>query len=131
MTSCAHSMSYNRRSRTSYALPKRGPSMPRPRCAPACDFILLDTAHPTTDVVGATGHTHDWSLSAAIVDAISTPVVLAGGLGPDNVVDAIAATHPAGVDSETRTSRDDDRRRKDPERLRRFVERAREASRSG
>jgi phosphoribosylanthranilate isomerase len=54
-------------------------------------------------------------------------VILAGGLGPDNVIEAIRRTRPAGVDSETRTSRDDDRRRKDPERVRLFIQRARAA----
>jgi hypothetical protein len=51
----------------------------------------------------------------------------AGGLGPDNVALAIERTRPAGVDSETHTSRADDRRRKDPERVRLFLERARAA----
>ena len=35
------------------------------------------------------------------------PVIIAGGLGPDNVVDAIRAVRPAGVDSKTRTDKDD------------------------
>jgi phosphoribosylanthranilate isomerase len=98
------------------------------RFAPVCDALLLDTAHPTTDVVGATGVTHDWDISAQIVAAVPTPVVLAGGLGPLNVVEAIERVRPAGVDSETRTSRDDDRRRKDPAKVRQFVELARNVS---
>jgi phosphoribosylanthranilate isomerase len=95
------------------------------RFAPVCDYLLLDTAHPTTNVVGATGVAHDWSISRRIVDAVTTPVILAGGLGPYNVGDAIVAVHPAGVDSETNTSRVDDRRRKEPQKVRDFVERAR------
>ena len=94
------------------------------RCA---DALLLDTAHPATGVVGASGHVHDWSLSRRIVEQATLPVILAGGLGPDNVVEAIRHVGPAGVDSETRTSRDDDRRRKHPERVRLFLERARAA----
>jgi phosphoribosylanthranilate isomerase len=94
------------------------------RFAPVADALLLDTAHPATGVVGATGLVHDWSLSRRIVERTALPVILAGGLGPENVVAAIQATRPAGVDSETRTSRDDDRRRKDPERVRLFLERA-------
>lgn len=97
------------------------------RFAGSADALLLDSAHPATGVVGATGHVHDWSVSRRIVERVSVPVILAGGLGPDNVVDAIRTTRPAGVDSETRTSRDDDRRRKDPERVRLFLERARAA----
>ena len=98
------------------------------RFAPCVDALLLDSAHPTTGVVGATGLVHDWSLSRRIVAALKAPVFLAGGLGPENVALAIRQTRPAGVDSETRTSRDDDRRRKDPERVRLFLERARSAA---
>lgn len=97
------------------------------RFAPRADALLLDTAHPQTGAVGATGLVHDWSLSRRIVEAVEVPVILAGGLGPENVVEAIRRVGPAGVDSETRTSREDDRRRKDPERVRRFLERARAA----
>jgi phosphoribosylanthranilate isomerase len=97
------------------------------RYAACADALLLDSAHPATGVVGATGLVHDWSLSRRIVERVSVPVILAGGLGPDNVLEAIERTRPAGVDSETRTSRDDDRRRKDPERVRLFLARARAA----
>jgi phosphoribosylanthranilate isomerase len=78
-----------------------------------------------TGVVGASGLVHDWSVSASVVAAVDVPVFLAGGLGPENVVAAIERVRPAGVDSETRTSRDGDRRRKDPDRVRRFIELAR------
>ena len=93
--------------------------------APFADALLLDTAHPHTGIVGASGHVHDWSLSARIAEELQVPVVLAGGLGPDNVGRAIKAVQPWGVDSETHTSRDDDRRRKDADRLARFVQTAR------
>jgi phosphoribosylanthranilate isomerase len=89
------------------------------------DSLLLDTKHPDTGVVGATGHTHDWGISADIVNSIDTTVVLAGGLGPENVRDAITAVRPFGVDSETRTSRDDDRRRKDIAKVEAFISLAR------
>ena len=93
------------------------------------DALLLDSRDPASAVVGASGHTHDWSVSAAVVAAVvPAPVILAGGLGPDNVHDAIAQVAPWGVDSETRTSTDADRRRKDPDRVQRFVENARRAT---
>jgi phosphoribosylanthranilate isomerase len=93
--------------------------------AACADYLLLDSAHPSTGVVGATGHTHDWDLSRSIVEAVTAPVILAGGLGPENVADAMRIVRPAGVDSETRTSRTDDRRRKDLDKVRRFVDLAR------
>jgi phosphoribosylanthranilate isomerase len=95
------------------------------RFAGVADYLLLDTAHPTTGVVGASGLVHDWKLSRQIVDAVGTPVLLAGGLGPDNVRDAIARVAPFGVDSETNTSRVDDRRRKDLQKVERFIGEAR------
>jgi phosphoribosylanthranilate isomerase len=48
--------------------------------------------------LGGTGRTHDWSLSADIVAASPVPVLLAGGLRPENVAEAVAAVRPWGVD---------------------------------
>lgn len=69
------------------------------------DFLLLDSYRPADTQIGALGVTHDWSISRRIVDLVRIPVVLAGGLGPDNVAAAIRAVRPAGVDSKTRTDR--------------------------
>lgn len=60
------------------------------------DAVLLDTK--TRERIGGTGTTHDWSISAAIASACPRPVVLAGGLTPDNVAEAIARVHPFAVD---------------------------------
>ena len=95
------------------------------RLAGYADYVLADTKHPETGVVGASGRTHDWAVSAAIVQALDTPVILAGGLGPENVRDAIAAVRPFGVDSETRTSLEGDRRRKDMAKVEAFIALAR------
>lgn len=62
------------------------------------DGIVLDTVNEATDQVGGTGHTHDWSLSRQIVEQLSVPVILAGGLHPDNVGEAIRQVGPDGVD---------------------------------
>lgn len=93
--------------------------------AEVADYLLLDSSHPVTGIVGATGLVHDWNVSARIVGSARCPVILAGGLGPDNVADAIAQVRPAGVDSETRTSSDRDRRRKDLAKVEAFIDRAR------
>ena len=67
------------------------------------DFLLLDSHREGDAQIGALGIIHDWNISRHIVETVRTPVILAGGLGPDNVVAAILAVKPAGVDSKTRT----------------------------
>jgi len=62
------------------------------------DAILLDSINRTKDQVGGTGTTHDWGISAQIVKHVSTPVILAGGLTPANVRDAIRRVQPWAVD---------------------------------
>jgi phosphoribosylanthranilate isomerase len=70
------------------------------------DYLLLDTYQPGDTQVGATGAPHDWDLSRRLVSSVRTPVILAGGLGPQNVAEAIRTVRPAGVDSKTHTDRD-------------------------
>src|SRR5262249_396188 len=84
------------------------------------DFLLLDSHNPGDRQIGALGRTHNWTLSRRIVETVRLPVILAGGLGPDNVAAAIVAVQPAGVDSKTRTDRRDGAG-KDLEKVRRFV----------
>lgn len=67
------------------------------------DFLLLDTWRAGDPGIGATGCVHDWSLSRKIVMAARIPVILAGGIGPENAEEAIRCVDPAGVDSKTRT----------------------------
>ena len=90
------------------------------------DFLLLDSRNKNSGSIGATGETHDWNISRKIVELVSVPAVLAGGLGPDNVAEAIAKVHPFGVDSKTKTNYID-RRGKDMEKVRQFVKIAHEA----
>jgi len=71
------------------------------------DFLLLDSYDLEKRQFGALGRVHDWSLSRRIVDEVGIPVILAGGLGPENVAAAIAAVRPAGVDSKTKTDHPD------------------------
>jgi phosphoribosylanthranilate isomerase len=68
--------------------------------APDVDAILLDSGNQKLAVkeLGGTGRTHDWTLSRAIRERISIPLFLAGGLTPENVVQAIEEVGPFGLD---------------------------------
>jgi phosphoribosylanthranilate isomerase len=95
-----------------------------------CDLIILDSVDPNIAGIGAAGITHDWSLDAEIVRRAHCRVILAGGLGPDNVAEAIRIVRPWGVDSFTRTSDKlpDGNSRKNPEKIRLFVKNAQAAA---
>lgn len=88
----------------------------------AVDAIVLDTVNLAANQVGGTGQTHDWSISRRIVKQLPIPVILAGGLNPDNVNDAIEHVHPFGVDVNSGTKGADGY--KDHARLQRFIESA-------
>ncbi|WP_227982766.1 phosphoribosylanthranilate isomerase [Nocardia spumae] len=69
------------------------------RAAPNCDGLVLDSR--SANRLGGTGRTHDWSISARIVDLLGEsefPVMLAGGLNPRNLTAAIDAVAPSWVD---------------------------------
>jgi phosphoribosylanthranilate isomerase len=71
------------------------------------DTLLLDRAEseqPVSGYVGITGQTCDWDIARSLVSTSSIPVILAGGIGPDNVREGIDIVNPAGVDSCTRTN---------------------------
>jgi len=59
------------------------------------DFILLDTFSAQ---IGGTGKKHSWDKSREIVEHSAIPVILSGGLKPENVGEAIKAVNPYGVD---------------------------------
>lgn len=85
--------------------------------------LLLDSR--TTDRLGGTGRTHDWSISAEITAQSGLPVVLAGGLKPENVAEAVRAVRPWGVDVNSGVENKDGS--KSPERVRAFLDGARAA----
>ena len=60
------------------------------------DRYLLDSYNP--DTVGGTGERCDWEKAAQLVKALSEPILLAGGLTPENVKMALEQGNPAGVD---------------------------------
>ena len=96
--------------------------------APLADALLLDSRD--ADRLGGTGQTHDWTISRRIVDAVApVPVILAGGLTPDNVATAIATVRPAGVD--VNSGVEDSTGAKDPARMRAFIGASQAAFRAG
>jgi phosphoribosylanthranilate isomerase len=93
--------------------------------APYVAAYITDTFNPATGQEGATGLTHDWSISRRLVELSPRPVILAGGLTPDNVAEAIRLVGPAGVDTHTGVEGPDGR--KSAAKVRAFVEAARQA----
>ncbi len=83
--------------------------------------LLLDSGRPraAVPILGGTGQTHDWQVSAAFVAASPHPIFLAGGLTPGNVAEAIATVRPYGVDVCTGVRTDDGRL--DSAKLRAFI----------
>jgi len=65
------------------------------------DAFITDTFNPETGASGATGKTHDWRVSKKITELSKKPVIIAGGLNPDNVFDAIIQIKTLGVDVHT------------------------------
>jgi len=86
------------------------------------DAIILDTFDSTTGRGGATGKTHDWEISRQIVESVRVPIILAGGLTPDNVAAAIRAVRPWAVDVHSGVEDPDGTR--NLSKMRAFIERA-------
>jgi phosphoribosylanthranilate isomerase len=110
---------------------------------PVSDFFLTDTLltaksnlssdqQPVNGFIGITGKTCDWDMARKLVKSSSIPVILAGGISPDNVFDGISYVKPAGVDSCTGTNAKDEngsliRFKKDFKKIKRFVKEVRRA----
>lgn len=92
------------------------------------DALILDTYDAATGRHGATGKTHDWAISREIVAKARVPIILAGGLTPDNVDDAIGAVQPWGVD--VHTGVEDANGATNFAKMRAFIERAKSCSRT-
>lgn len=60
------------------------------------DALVLDSTDESG--AGGTGETHDWTRAGELADRLTSPVVLAGGLTPDTVAEAIRAADPFAVD---------------------------------
>lgn len=88
------------------------------------DGILADSY--SAGKHGGTGVTHDWLISRRVRDAIyPKPLILAGGLNPGNVKEAIETVRPYAVDVSTGVESSPGI--KDPEKVEAFIRRAKEA----
>ena len=98
----------------------------------AADYLILDTQAPDIAGIGASGVTHDWNISRSIVHELKIPVILAGGLSPENVAEAIEFVQPWAVDSLTHTNQylPDGEFKKDLNKIYQFVEAAKGSSRT-
>jgi phosphoribosylanthranilate isomerase len=102
---------------------------------PVSDIFLTDTwlgKEPVEGYIGITGKTCDWSMARELVLQSELPVILAGGLSPENAYGAIMETLPAGADSCTQTNMVDQegkpiRFRKDFRKVEKFVKEVRRA----
>ncbi|MDO9111952.1 MAG: hypothetical protein Q7U40_14935, partial [Desulfatirhabdiaceae bacterium] len=115
---------------------------------PVSDYFLADTLmvpkelpaliqtaapQPVSGFVGITGMPCDWNDAKKLVAACKIPVILAGGITPDNVTDGILQVRPAGVDSCTGTNACDPlgrpiRFQKDMNKVKQLVAAARQAA---
>jgi phosphoribosylanthranilate isomerase len=92
------------------------------------DAILLDSFN--RGQYGGTGKVHDWILSRQIREAVApTPVILAGGLNPENVKEGILTVQPYAVDVASGVELSPGI--KDPKKVRDFVANAKEIKISG
>ena len=110
------------------------------------DLFLTDTLivksygsfrdlQPVKGFVGITGKTCNWAVAAKLVRSTHIPVILAGGITPDNVFDGIMQVMPAGVDSCTGTNALDSkghsiRFKKDLEKVKHMVDETRRAEKA-
>lgn len=90
---------------------------------PPDTLLMLDGVPDRGALPGGTGHRVPLTLAADV--ARHREILLAGGLGPDDVANAVGTVHPAGVDASSRLERRPGE--KDPELVRSFVVAARAA----
>jgi phosphoribosylanthranilate isomerase len=83
---------------------------------PATDWFLTDTHlladgaaaappdQPVSGFIGITGRRCDWAMARRLVETARIPVILAGGISPENVMEGLQQVQPAGIDSCTGTN---------------------------
>lgn len=87
--------------------------------------ILLDTSIKGTKEGGGTGVTFDWGIAEKVQNA-GLPVIIAGGLTPDNVEDAVGGTRPWGIDVSSGVEATPGT--KDHDKVKAFITKAKEAA---
>lgn len=92
------------------------------------DTVFLDSGTPVQP--GGTGRPFDWKAAAPLVADMrrQVSVVLAGGLGPENVAEAMGILHPWGVDVSSGVEGSPGK--KDPEKVRAFIRAVRAADKA-
>lgn len=95
-----------------------------PDYADTADALLVDSVDESGG--GGTGETHDWERTRELAAGVDVPVVLAGGLTPDNVGRAVETVAPYGVDTASGVEREGGV--KDHEAVRAFVAAARRSA---
>ncbi len=88
--------------------------------AEQADALLVDSTDDAGG--GGTGETHDWERTRELVTDVDVPVILAGGLTPTNVAEAVETVRPFAVDTATGVERTGGQ--KDHAAVRSFVDRA-------
>jgi len=125
----------------SIPVPEEGSSSGFPTIAiaralePVSDIFLTDTwlgKEPVEGYIGITGATCDWEIARELILKSKIPVILAGGLSPENVYDAVLKVFPFGADSCTQTNLVDEegnpiRFRKDFKKVDKFIKEVRSA----
>ena len=91
--------------------------------AAVVDSILLDTGKAGKP--GGTGCVHDWALSRRIARETRLPLILAGGLKPENVQEAIRVVSPYAVDTASGVETSG---KKDAVKIKKFIEEVRYAN---
>lgn len=92
------------------------------------DRLLVDAKSETPGRNGGTGRTFDWSLVVSLAER--RDVIVAGGLDPDNVAEAVRVLRPFGVDVASGVELPGNPRKKDAARVRAFVAAVRASERA-
>jgi phosphoribosylanthranilate isomerase len=90
------------------------------------DDDMSSVQEPVDGFVGITGKICDWEVAQQLVNKANIPVILAGGISPENAYEAVLQVQPAGIDSCTGTNAIDAdgkpiRFQKDPEKVKKMV----------